>query len=114
MLNVTGGSEETFEAILYDPAYHPTPTGDGIIVFQYNTVDNVGRHRRLRHGRDPELGPHRRDLLYTYFNHYPAGAATLAAGRAIRFLPTTAQPSGTSRERFATPPTTSTRCRARW
>lgn len=25
----------TFEVILYDPAYHPTPTGDGDIIFQY-------------------------------------------------------------------------------
>ena len=29
------GSPETFEIILYDPAYHPTPTGDGDIVVQY-------------------------------------------------------------------------------
>jgi hypothetical protein len=30
-----GGSPETFEIILYDPAYYPTPTGDGEIVIQY-------------------------------------------------------------------------------
>ncbi|MCX6640324.1 MAG: C25 family cysteine peptidase, partial [bacterium] len=32
---------ETFEVILYDPAYTPTPTGDGEIVFQYNTITEV-------------------------------------------------------------------------
>ena len=30
------GDIETFEIILYDPQYYPTPTGDGEIVFQYN------------------------------------------------------------------------------
>ena len=29
------GSPETFEVILYDPVYYPTPTGDGEIVVQY-------------------------------------------------------------------------------
>jgi hypothetical protein len=28
-------SRETFEIILYDPAYYPTPTGDGEIIVQY-------------------------------------------------------------------------------
>jgi hypothetical protein len=29
---------ETFQAILLDPAYYPTPTGDGEIIFQYRIV----------------------------------------------------------------------------
>ena len=29
------GYHETFEIILYDPGYHPTPTGDGEIIVQY-------------------------------------------------------------------------------
>jgi hypothetical protein len=29
------GAHETFEIILYDPVYYPTPTGDGDIVVQY-------------------------------------------------------------------------------
>jgi hypothetical protein len=33
-----GGDPETFEFILYDPAYYPTPTGDGPIVVQYLTA----------------------------------------------------------------------------
>lgn len=35
-----GGLPETFEIILYDPAYYPTPTGDGEIVFQYLNAMN--------------------------------------------------------------------------
>jgi hypothetical protein len=33
-----GGDEETFEFIMYDPAYHSTPTGDGEIIIQYLTA----------------------------------------------------------------------------
>jgi hypothetical protein len=32
---------ETFEAVLYDPAYYPTHTGDGEILFQYNNITEV-------------------------------------------------------------------------
>ena len=38
---------ETFEAIFYDPAYYPTETGDGMIVFQYPAVNNVDGDRRI-------------------------------------------------------------------
>jgi len=31
----SSGYHETFEIILYDPAYYPTPTGDGDVVVQY-------------------------------------------------------------------------------
>jgi hypothetical protein len=33
--------QETFEIILYDPAYYSTPTGDGEILFQYNSITEV-------------------------------------------------------------------------
>lgn len=33
----TGGNHETFEIILHDPVYYPTPSGDGEIVVQYLT-----------------------------------------------------------------------------
>ena len=36
--HVSGGDYETFEIILYDPAYYPTPTGDGEIYVQYLTA----------------------------------------------------------------------------
>jgi hypothetical protein len=33
-------SLQTFQAILYDPAWHYSPTGDGDILFQYQTIMN--------------------------------------------------------------------------
>ncbi len=80
------GAVQNFEAILLDPLYNTTPTGDGEILFQYATVNNS----------DPENGyasvgiqnGDRSDgLCYTYWNQYPATAAPLAPGRALRFLP---------------------------
>ncbi len=78
-------STETFEIVLYDPARHGTDTGDAMIDIQYRTVANV----------DPVNGyatvglmnlDHTDGLTYTYWNRYTAGAATLAAGRALRIL----------------------------
>jgi len=33
-------ARETFEVVLYDPAYYPTQTGDGQILFQYKNVQD--------------------------------------------------------------------------
>ena len=77
-------SLETFEAILYDPAGGGGETGDGDILLQYHTVNQV----------DPENGyatagiqnAARDDgVLYTYWNLAAPGGAPLAAGRAILF-----------------------------
>jgi hypothetical protein len=81
-----GSTVETFEAILYDPAYVTTETGDGEIVFQYSQIQNVdsvdGYSTVGIENEDQSVG-----LLYEWFNRYPAGAANLAANRAIRFIP---------------------------
>ncbi len=86
------GSNETFEIILYDPAFYPTPTGDGIIVFQYNTVNNTDSGDNYA-----TVGIESPDgfdgLTYTFNNTYSGGAAPLAAGRAIKFT-TVAQAIG--------------------
>ncbi len=87
MRNIVGSSTETVQAIFYDPAYHTTETGDGIIVFQYKAVSNVDSqdgYATVGIETPDNLG----GLLYTYFNQYPAGAATLVANRAIKFVPT--------------------------
>ncbi len=84
------GSVNTFQAILYDPQVYSTYTGDGEIVFQYHTVNN-----------DAVVDPAEYDtpyatvgivnlngtdgMEYTYWNEYPAGAAELEDGRAIKF-----------------------------
>jgi hypothetical protein len=87
------GSTETVQAILYDPSFTPTTTGDGVIVLQYNQVGNTDSFDNYA-----TVGIESPDgfdgLLYTFQNQYPAGAATLGAGRAIRFLPVSEVPSG--------------------
>lgn len=88
--NPVPGGLNTFQVILYDPQHYPTYTRDGNIVFQYLTVNN-----------DAAVDPAEFDtpyatvgivnlngtdgMEYTYWNEYPAGAAPLADGRAIKF-----------------------------
>jgi hypothetical protein len=89
-----GNYVETFQAILYDPAHHPTGSGDGIIVFQYHTITNYdptdGYATVGIENHDQSDG-----VLITYFNRYSGGATTLAAGRAIKFLPYRDSTTGT-------------------
>jgi len=77
--------------ILLDPAYYPTITGDGQILFQYETVNNNDVTRGyattgIQNGADND------GLLYTYYNDNASGAAYLREGRAILF--TTNGPAG--------------------
>lgn len=86
MKNMVSGVTETVEIILYDPAYHPTETGDGEILFQYNTVnivDNTDGYCTV--GIENEMQDD--GILITFFNQYPPGAPSIVAGRAIRFVP---------------------------
>ncbi len=86
--NDYNGYEETFQAILYDPAHHVTETGDGEILFQYETIrvtDPVDAYCTVGiENHDQSDG-----VLYTFFNRYPDGAATLTSGRAIFFTTNT-------------------------
>ena len=93
MRNDTGGNVETFQIILYDPESHPTDTGDGIIEMMYNTVAQVdGTNGYSTVG----IQNHDRTdaLLYTYWNQYPAAAASLTSGRALRFQTFASVPTG--------------------
>lgn len=88
------GNQQTFEIILYDPAHHPTSTGDGIIEMQYHTVNNTDSgDNYCTAGIENYL--HTDGLLYSFQNQYPNGAAALAAGRAVRYIPMSESPSGT-------------------
>jgi hypothetical protein len=86
LINNNGMSTETFEAILYDPAYYPTFTGDGIIVFQYNQFTNCDSQQ---HYCTVGIENANRDdgVMYSFYNLYNTGAATLQANRAIKFMP---------------------------
>jgi hypothetical protein len=80
---------ETFEVFLYDPAYTSTPTGDGEIVFQYQTVTD-------EYGYNPNDNPYstvgiespdqQTGLQIVYWNTYEESAAAhLQNGRAYKF-----------------------------
>jgi hypothetical protein len=93
MLNDIGNYTETFELVLYDPAHHPTDTGDGLIVYQYETVtvtDPINGYVTVGIESPDQLD----GVLCTYFNRYSEGAAILEAGRAIKFVPTMEGPAG--------------------
>jgi hypothetical protein len=92
--NDSGGGNETFEVILYDPAHHDTDTGDGIIEVQYNAVSQVDGTNGYATAGLQNLD-HSGGLLYTYWNAYPAAAASLTTGRAIRYEALAVLPSGT-------------------
>jgi hypothetical protein len=80
--------QETFEIILYDPAYFSTPTGDGEILFQYNSITEVnGPYDDNPYSTVGIERPDQQDgIEVVYWNTYddPA-AAHLASGRAYRF-----------------------------
>ncbi len=75
-----GGNLETFEVILYDPAFYPIPSGDGDIVMQYQTVAfpyncTVGI----------ENPTETTGIQYLYNSTYDPSAAAIASGQAVRF-----------------------------
>jgi hypothetical protein len=79
--------------ISYDPAYHPTETGVGMIDFQYRVFNNVDTVDGF--GTIGIEKPDNADaLLYSYFNQYTPGSAAITSGRAIRFVPTREQLAG--------------------
>jgi hypothetical protein len=80
-------ARETFEVVLYDPAYHITPTGDGKILFQYKKVSDptnctVGIENLLETD----------GLEYLYNTDYHPNAAHLGDGMAILYILTTSSP----------------------
>lgn len=86
-----GGQWETFQTILLDPAYYPTPTGDGEILYQYAVVANA-----ISNTVGMEDHTETRGLEYVYNSNYNQNAATLTANRAILITtrpPQTAQTS---------------------
>ncbi len=86
MPNHFSGGVQNFEVILLDPVYHPTSTGDGMILFQYDQVNNTDS--RDGYATVGIQNSDRTDgINYSYWNQYGSGAAPLEAGRAILFMP---------------------------
>jgi hypothetical protein len=94
VLNYVSSAVETFQVMLYDPAHIAGDSGDGLIVAQYHTVNQVDYENGYAtagiQNEDRDEG-----LLYTYWNMYNGGAAPLAAGRAIAYRTVEAQVQGT-------------------
>ncbi|MBN2543668.1 T9SS type A sorting domain-containing protein [bacterium] len=71
---------ETFQLILYDPAYYPTVTGDGEIIFQYRYVGNINLACIGIENYMGDMG-----LQYYFNDEYIPGAAPIQNERAIKF-----------------------------
>ena len=80
----------TFQVIFYDPLYHHSGLGDGIIKIQYREFHNVdagGSGETPFHGNFCTIGikdhTNTRGLTYSFNNAYAAAAAPLGNERAI-------------------------------
>jgi len=94
MFNHFSHQPQNFEVILLDPLHHPTDTGDGMILFQYETVNNTDNRDGYATVGIQNM-PRTDGLNYTYWNQYAAGAAPLVSGRAILFAPAGAPSTAT-------------------
>ncbi len=82
--NFNDTSLEKFEVILYNPDVYNTPTGDGEILFQYNTIDNPATSNNYA-TVGIENRTHTDGICYTYANNYAPGAKVLQNELAILF-----------------------------
>ncbi len=84
-----GSSPETFQAILYDPVYYPSHTGDGQIKLQYKQFNNVDMSAGYNrpHGNFCTIGIEDHTgtvgLEYTFGNIYPTAAKPLSHESAL-------------------------------
>jgi hypothetical protein len=83
------GSFETFQVVLYDPAYYPTTTGDGRIRFQYKSTSGTVQSEGTVCIEDPSetMG-----LQYLYDGNYDVHAAPIEAETVILFTPPSSTP----------------------
>jgi len=82
-------STETFQVVLYDPAYYGTPTGDGDILMQYMDFNNTsyGSYGSQIHGNYCTIGIEDHTmtvgLQYTFNDEYHPAAMELSDGKAL-------------------------------
>jgi len=74
----SSATRETFQAILLDPVYYPTPTGDGEIMFLYDSVTDESSNTIGIENNTETVG-----LQYVFNNNYDQFAAPIESGRAI-------------------------------
>jgi hypothetical protein len=80
---------ESFQVILLDPNFYPTPTGDGDIIFQYRIVGEEGSCTVGVEDSTQTIG-----LQYLYNSTYASSATDIRDGLAIRW--TTHPPTSSS------------------
>ncbi len=90
------GYEENFEIILLDPAYYPTPTGDGEIIVQYLTAMQQGDNTIGIENPEQSFG-----IEYFRDEVYHNLAIPITDGFAIRY--TTFEPGQTGVEEYTAP-----------
>ncbi len=80
---------ETFEIILYDPAYYPTPNGDGEIVVQYLTAMQPGRTEPWSCGNTVGIENHteRVGVEYYFAGEYHELVDVIADSFTIKYTP---------------------------
>lgn len=71
---------ESFQVILLDPAYYPTPTGDAEIIFQYRIVGEEGSCTVGIEDSTQTIG-----LQYFYNSTYDPSASEIRDGSAIKW-----------------------------
>ncbi|MCX6641329.1 MAG: C25 family cysteine peptidase [bacterium] len=79
-----GNGVNRFEVILYDPQYYPTSTGDGEIVFQYYTFNNVDASDNYC-TIGIENWQQNDGVEVSHANLYSPGSAVITAGTALKF-----------------------------
>ncbi len=93
VFHVTGGNEETFQVLLYDPVYNPTVTGDGEVFCQYLVVKNPANSMTGIEDESETMG-----LQYQLSNSYEPGAAPLADNFVCKFTTDPPEPLGIAEE----------------
>ncbi len=83
--------EETFQVILYDPAFYSSSTGDAPIKIQYKVINNIDNASGNSHGEYATVGIEDHSgtvgLEYTYNNAYPTAARPLENEMALLITP---------------------------
>jgi hypothetical protein len=77
-------SLEKFQLVLYNPAFHTTNDGNGIIQINYHTINNpdaINNYATVGIENYQQTD----GVLYTYANLYPASATPLQNGLAVKF-----------------------------
>ncbi len=96
----SGGNHETFEIILHDPEYYPTPSGDGEILVQYLTGFQLeGSLTMGIENADETVG-----LQYYFNGTYDSLAAPVTDAFAVKYVASAPMPGVEEEEEYSIAP----------